>query len=210
MVHFFINTLVLYPLCCKIYISVFHHYQSKPRVDQPPATSQSIYCFMIEGGEFRQVRLQYYRITKSLSGKKQIQSLHRLNQSQQLSHHSPPHLCRTTLETLHYNIYNNINVVAAALSDIAVTVQGRMSSNTWQYLLYLLSTNCSGKHRQTDTAHCTAVLIKTGMFILITDVSLIAPQHQKVIQRQQLKLNLSLPFRRWQMLLISFSNPRSF
>lgn len=79
-----------------------------------------------------------------------------------------------------------------------------MSSNTWQYLLYLLSTNCSGKHRQTDTAHCTAVLIKTGMFILITDVSLIAPQHQKVIQRQQLKLNLSLPFRRRQMLLISF------
>ena len=32
-------------------------------------------CFMIEGGEFRQVRLQYYRITKSLSGKKRYNLL---------------------------------------------------------------------------------------------------------------------------------------
>ena len=38
--------------------------------------------------------------------------------------------------------YNNINVAAAALLDIAVTVLRGMSSNTWQYLLYLLSTNC--------------------------------------------------------------------
>ena len=41
-------TLVRSPLCCKIYISVFHYDLSKPRV-----SSQSLYCFMIEGGEFR-------------------------------------------------------------------------------------------------------------------------------------------------------------
>ena len=62
------------PLCFKIYISVFHYDLSKPRV-----TSQSLYCFMIEGGEFsRSGRLQYYRSTKSLSGKKRY-NLHRLN-----------------------------------------------------------------------------------------------------------------------------------
>lgn len=54
--------------------------------------------------------------------------------------------------------YNNINVVAAALSDIAVTVLRGMSSNTWQYLLYLLSTNCSGKHREeTATVHHSSI-----------------------------------------------------
>ena len=64
------------------------------------------------------------------------------------------------------------------------------------------------------TAQSTAVLIKLGMFILITDISLIAPQHQKVIRRQQLSsVSLRSLFRRRQMLLISFSvllNPRSF
>ena len=131
-----------------------------------------------------------------------------------MSHHSPPHLCRTTLETLHYNIYNNINVVAAALSDIAVTVREgcQVTPGSICFICYL---ETAPANTDTDwTAQSTAVLIKLGMFILITDISLIAPQHQKVIRRQQLSsVSLRSLFRRRQMLLISFSvllNPRSF
>ena len=94
---------------------------------------------------------------------------------------------KVIVDTLHYN---NINVVGAALSDIAVTVLRGMCSNTWRYLLicYLETALVNTDRRQ--PLHVTAVLIKLRMFILMADISLIT---QKVSQRQQLiSLSLSL------------------
>ena len=57
------------------------------------------------------------------------------------------------------------------------------------FICYLQTAPANTDRQTLHTAQpSTAVLIKLGMFILITDVSLITAQHQKVIQRQRLSL----------------------